>query len=400
MSQRSYSSPDESRTGVVYTRSQTRPVPCGSYYEESGTSWVKRKRGYYRGADTPGYKRKLANKEFLPVNSYYRQDYKATRPWGSAVIKHLTPWCASNTQINSHLDVQPVPSMEPSGDLAALPLDLDIGEPDWNELLISAIGDIAPDLDLGTTLAEAHQTIDMVLHARKNAVKLIAKALKGGMQTAKAASSAWLQWRYGWEILGYDIENIAKALKEPVRPSFIEGRAGTSFTGAPSKSWRADWDYSWIAPGNAALVAVDENINVDVSYRANAYAREKVTSVPGNYMVDIPTTAWELIPFSFVADWFVNVGKLLSAWYVLRTCDILATSIGAKGSVEVQRHLQFIGVTGPHMTSASGSGTCEESLKWKIRDHGWIPSLVPSITVRLNSVRIADAAALLAQRIH
>lgn len=398
MSQRSFSSPDEIQSGVIYSRTQSRAA-CGSYFQSSGSSWVGRSRGLYRGANTPDFKRKLANKEFLPVNSYYRQDYRATRPWGSAVVKHLTPWCSSNTQTNNHFDIQPVAIMEPSGDAVPPSLIPYCGDPDWEQMLIAAIGDISPELDLGTTLAEAHSTIGMVLNARKTAKKLIGQALEGGMQTAKAASAAWLQWRYGWTTLGYDLVNIADALKNPTRPVYLEGRAGDSYTNVTITKSSSNWDYSWIAAGNSALAEIEKTISVDASFRANAYARVKVTTLKGNYKVDIPTTLWELVPYSFVADWFLNVGKLLSAWYVMRTCDILATSIGAKYAVGIQQDFRFTGVTGPHMVSAAGSGSCSESLRMKTRDHGWIPSLVPSITVELNSKRIADAAALLIQRI-
>lgn len=311
------------------------------------------------------------------------------------MVSHQTPWCSSNVQTHTHNGVAPGTLMSVNGDYVSnIP---DFGPVDYDALLVQAIADCLPSLDAGTTLAEAHKTVDMVLNVRKDAKHLISTALRGGKHTAKAAADAWMAWRYGWQQLGYDIKNVAEAVQTPFRPTIVNGRAGSSYKDSSTTVDNLDWDYSWVRAGNKAKVSLTTTVYVDVSRRANAYVRCNHRTI--NAMIDIPITAWELVPYSFVADWFVNIGDILKAWRVLRTYEILATSIGSKENITVQRDWLMSGVEGPDMVSASGAAGLTEIYTGRSRNHGWVPSLVPSVTVDLNSKRIADAAAMLVKRI-
>jgi hypothetical protein len=253
-------------------------------------------------------------------------------------------------------------------------------------MLLAAMADAVPDLDALTTLAESGKTISMVLNARKSAKSLILNALRGGKETAKAAGTAWLQWRYGWQQLYYDIAAAREALKYPIR-RFVDGQVGNTVITTDSgedtvpTSVHCEFVQAW-------------SRTTDLSARARFVGRLRAETV--NALLDVPTTGWELIPFSWVADWFISIGDVLRAWKVKRSCDAVAASIGWKITTKSSLLAEAQGIDG---YSATGSAFGSETLSGRGRIPAGIPELVPSVTVHLTGKRILDAAALLSQRI-
>jgi hypothetical protein len=256
-------------------------------------------------------------------------------------------------------------------------------------LLIAAMADMLPDLDALTTALEARQTIDMVVHARRDAKALIREALRGGFHTVKAASDAWLAWRYGWQQLVRDIQNVHELLLRPIQSLVVEGRSGESFSDSNTVEQPFLWStsegfYYWI-------------VNSDISVRANAVGVLRGETL--NLIANPAISFWETIPYSFVADWFVNVGDVLAAWKVRTSMSRLYLSLGSKVTITVRGGVT---VTGPGLdpkSSASFDASSEERYTSLERVPASAPSLVPSIDVNLTSQRITDAAALLSKRI-
>lgn len=53
--------------------------------------------------------------------------------------------------------------------------------------------------------------------------------------------------------------------------------------------------------------------------------RKPYTKAPGVMLTDLPSAAWELIPFSFVVDWFTNIGTFIAAHKPLVGCRKLGS---------------------------------------------------------------------------
>jgi hypothetical protein len=260
---------------------------------------------------------------------------------------------------------------------------------DYDTLLTSAFADIIPDLDALTSAIEARETINMVISARRTAKELIHEALRGGKHTVKAAANAWLAWRYGWEQLGRDVKNVYDLMLNPYS-LVIEGRAGESYT--DSATFVSTETY-----GSAAWESTHD-VTLDASFRANVVGILKGETL--NVLADPAISLWETIPYSFVADWFVNVGDVLGAWKVRNSLQRYYTSIGSKMTFEVSGQKS---ATGPgndsRFSSHSGSASSQETLTVLYRRPGYTPTLVPSFNVNLTSKRLLDAAALLSKRI-
>ena len=351
--------------------------------------------GEYSATLTPNFHARRKAGELLPPRYYNREDYRFDAEIGYVAHEAKVMCSGTPTWLTAHADSAPSPFLRiGSGPryregLWENPFDL----ADMDLLALEAIAGITPDLDLLTSLAEAHKTVTMVLEARKSARNLIAKALRGGLHTAQAAGAAWLQWRYGWEQLARDLVNLKKLIDNPLRPLILTNKAFLHFEQVLQ---RTDID-CYVNPEREqqSTTTIDEQVAL------NATASVKVTSKTLNVLADIPVTMYELLPFSWVADWFVTIGDCLKAWSVLRKAETCYVSIGYKR--EVQSQTIQVSIPGPdavNYRNGSGYGQAHDRMSKKVRIPYGIPSVIPSWRVELTSKRLADAAALLVTRIH
>jgi len=347
--------------------------------------------GSYSASETKDWKKIRNTGGLLPMNSYCRWDHTYDRPVGfySGTNKGPNPKYSTIT-------VGPQAASDGAVALAGKSLEgciAKIGSMSQNinirALQQEAYADIAPQLDALTTLSEAHKTVKMVLGIRKSALALLREGLKGGWSTAKAAASARLEWRYGWRILGYDIQNFVDYWKEP-------------------------WTYE-IALGHSAPLEIVENeienqstyggyycqwtdvctIKRKLSVYASAGIRYDTRYV--NVMVSPVNTLWELIPFSFVADWIVNVGTTLAASRAASSA-VAQTSCVNYLFEEESRAVPTNIALGPGANAVSPYGvsyvnTSKSSLRMRVplgRLH-----YTPQLNVKLDQGKLLDAAALL-----
>lgn len=139
--------------------------------------------------------------------------------------------------------------------------------------------------------------------------------------TADIIADVWLELRYGWRPLLFEIEGIAKALTV-VRPNGIKSSYG--LYKAPKRLHKTDSVFL-----ENVHVEVDGFLTIfDVTLSEFDDATRKTgfnyVNKPGSRNVDwkaifgldfesLASTAWELIPFSFIVDMFINIGNLLQA---------------------------------------------------------------------------------------
>jgi hypothetical protein len=349
------------------------------------------KSGYYRGANTPHFAERKRRGELLPLNAYIRQDTE----YGGLVNTHVDFECPKGC--HGSMAYSDVPWLYLPTSHISTPENLQrdmLTHVNTTALLQEAVADCAPDLDALTTLVEAHKTASMVLDARSNAKRLIRQALRGGIRgAAKALGSAWLEWRYGWRNLGFDIQDCVKAYNTP-RRLFVSGRSGVN----GPRGVFTDGGTLWIS-GTAVGLHWTSDVTVDTSYRANVIGRYVAVSLNQLYSPSI--TLWEEIPFSWVADWFVTAGAAIAAWVVLSSLKQVSCSLGFKAKVSADARITSAEPSSGYCTytNASGSGSSRYESTTLARWPVGIPSLVPQFRVRLDSKRLADAAAILATRI-
>jgi len=176
------------------------------------------------------------------------------------------------------------------------------------------------------TVAEAHKTASMLAKPFSVAQKLLeqmvrrkATLVSKGLTALSAASAAWLEYRFGWRPVIQDIQGIAKAWYDaydqhetPVRRVarasdknivwISHGNVSKmSRPGTTEVTMVADYERAALVSSGVLYQLQDENLGTATARRM------------GLRLSDVPASAWELVPYSFVVDRFVDVGVWLNA---------------------------------------------------------------------------------------
>jgi hypothetical protein len=190
----------------------------------------------------------------------------------------------------------------------------------------------------------------------------------------------------------YDMQNVDSFLSEPVRRHIMKGQAGDSFVSSEILGPSA-------VPSGAYTTTTSSKVSLDSSWRSRVLLVSRGRTQ--NYTANAFMTAWELIPYSFVADWIVNVGQTLAALNVILSSSEAYFSYGRKATVEVVTEVVVTpGTDLVTYPSASGSVYGHERYQSKMRIPGYVPMFLPSFNVHINTSRIIDAISLLLVRIN
>lgn len=134
---------------------------------------------------------------------------------------------------------------------------------------------------------------------------------------AKQASGLWLEVQYGWIPLLYSIDGLVKALGEPStlnkEPVVFRGSASSRNVVSQSHTvWGVTpWSNGVANRETTYTVSVDYNYysRAGVLTRYKPSLRERL----GLTISDIPLAGYELIPYSFVLDWFFDMNTYIAA---------------------------------------------------------------------------------------
>lgn len=173
------------------------------------------------------------------------------------------------------------------------------------------------DIALYVAGAEMGKTVESMKGLCKRAINIFRKLrkldLRGLAQevSAKNLSERWMEGRYAIRPLIYDTKGlIALAGKHAYKHrQTFRGSASDSGTSAPVTG-TATWSKDVNCKVNFARTA-----QRTLSARAGVLTSVDVPAFVTLAALDQPFEAlWELVPFSFVVDWFLNVGKTIAAW--------------------------------------------------------------------------------------
>jgi hypothetical protein len=154
--------------------------------------------------------------------------------------------------------------------------------------------------DTLTFLAELHKTIRLFKDIKKSFIRLVRR----GNYNSKVndIASLWLEYRYGWRILYYDIIELNDTIRnlQEVRTRFSD-RVGIS---------NSDTDSIEESRGDAV---VSRNFKWHTTRTISRRGSITADFSPSKFQFNPVTTSWELVQFSFIVDWFVDIGSWLEA---------------------------------------------------------------------------------------
>lgn len=137
---------------------------------------------------------------------------------------------------------------------------------------------------------------------------------------SEAISGSVLANNLGLRPLLMDLEAFLKDIPQAHQEERLTFRSTAEETQTDSVS--SAWDSGFLHH------TLDTATTHKVTVRSNVMIRDKL-SAPLDFGVslhDIPDAGWELIPFSFLVDYVVNVGDVLGAWRAVFTQEILSAS--------------------------------------------------------------------------
>lgn len=140
-------------------------------------------------------------------------------------------------------------------------------------------------------------------------------------------SSYWLQWKYGWTPFMSDVRNSVNTLMDSVdKPA---NRVGSVYASIRNEERRVRDNLLVVSESGNAIYS-NCTITEKLSQRATWRFTSRAEDLPGRFGLLNPLLiAWELVPLSFVVDWFVPVGNYLSSLDTPQRFNHLGGSWGA-----------------------------------------------------------------------
>lgn len=172
------------------------------------------------------------------------------------------------------------------------------------------------------SLAEADQAFRMVGTPFENLSKLIKTFRRNGRRAngyervsatslgyIQFVSAEWLRFRYGLTPVINDVKAVMQALETGWNKDPVISTSRTSGQVQGSK----------VTPGviNSSTFKCDYLVSTTQAFTAKAYIYDRITKGIWNDLgfniQNLTGLAWELTRYSFVVDWFVNVGDVIYA---------------------------------------------------------------------------------------
>jgi hypothetical protein len=301
---------------------------------------------------TPGYFKSRRTNSHLPVNAMTRSGRKSFSSgecsWTfkntytpTGVVQHES---ACSGQLSNVLGANCAPALPTYSNTKSWQGDPALpAVPDDSNILIEALANAnSNSWDLGTFLAEFNKTVSMinrfkgnVLNRADNIVSQMAKRKKNTYRTANAAltafSESWLEYRYGWRTLAFDLQDIHESLQrlaslksKPKRGSSYTENQDTYSISMPD---RGLYNNPGTIPSMGATLCAFEATYSQIRTKA-AHGSVMLEAVANEFaFIDPLTTAWEIVPFSFIVDWFVNIGDLIKAFSPFLSGNVLHGSL-------------------------------------------------------------------------
>lgn len=245
---------------------------------------------------------------------------------------------------------------------------------------------------LGVGIAEGKQVYNMLAG---NATKLLtayravrrgnfaaagnAIGLNRSAFTGKSAAEYWLEYQYGWRPLFHDLSDAYSLLRATFEKYMMNIYAKSSTKHEHSNHVVQEHDNSYTVK-EKCLVRIDALVECE---------RIRAASQVG--LLNPLLIAWELVPFSFVLDWFTPIGNVLEAASASNGLIFHGGSYSQtlEGSHTISRNLAW----DSHYVEA---GLCKvEKFGTRRVVIGDFPIPLPYFRERpFNTARVANAAAL------
>lgn len=397
--------PNESETDSRLKNNWLRFGFSGPWQEGVPTypTFVKRSR-VWTGTRTPGFGGLKAKR--LPVNPHTVSMRNTVM--GPSVFASYNN-ANGNTSGSITLHTQFYPG-------ASVPTHLGSAQTKALQRLMEASGQDRQNL--AETVATFGQTVDMVSGNITKIVRTLKALKKGnfpealkqlygnanpryrrkskGLQAGKDTASNWLELQYGWKPL---IQDVHWAMQKLAKVDLNEFPIVRTAASAKTKAETSEDVLMHLAnPGRAGskIIKTQTTVRYVVYWRLHSQLLSLLSQAGFTNPVSL---AWELLPFSFVADWFYPIGPYLEQFSAFEGLEFLGGSRTSFTKQWTDFALDYDRQS-PFNASQRDWGTSRYHDEWIILDRekltGFPGPVIPSVKNGLRSVtHIVNGIALM-----
>lgn len=250
----------------------------------------------------------------------------------------------------------------------------------------------------GVAMGELRETVGLILQSATNLKRGIFNYLTGAQKLrsvrrdrlAKALADRWLEAQFGWRPLVSDIDDAMKQIateREFVAAYKFIAADGTNSSFSDSNggpNYGCVWKVRYIHSINYRLYGT-----VAVNIPGSQY--RDIGMAPDNWL----PTIWELLPWSFLVDYFTNVGSFLSGYSFSRS-TLRWYSRTYRSTKQKSTHSAY--VTDPNTTIKVPGHTYYEILEVDraAQDPAFLPDIVLEIVPPRRITQLLNMTALAA----
>lgn len=220
------------------------------------------------------------------------------------------------------------------------------------------------DFNAGVSIAEAPKAFALIADSASRIAGALKSLRRGNIFTAanyltrghgkdrqqgltvpssKQVADQWLALQYGWKPLVEDAYNCATFLSHnydyPRQYRVIATRYASGLKNHYVNQLLSHYPYG-----------LDVRLTRDVSRSRRIRALITDVNVQGlSGLTDPASIAWEILPYSFVADWFIPVGSWLDALRLAR--NVTATYVTTDRSLVTLRDITYEAISGYNLSS-------------------------------------------------
>lgn len=271
----------------------------------------------------------------------------------------------------------------------------------WANVNISEIQALASLGEMPETIAWIasifRRALNLVrLFKRKMLTRAITRVLKSNK--VDTVSDMWLEFRYAFRPLVFEMRQACTALQSQAkRNSRQTARGWCDDLLEESESWR---EY----PAWYRSFTVTRSLTRQTKVRAGVLydIETDINGIMAIWGFDQPfETIWELTPFSFILDWFFNIGDVLSSWTSQNGLTPLGSWVTLSHAYSERITAQdfaydfsVLGANASGTTVSQEPGYSQVHALYKRRIPNPSRALLPSVRINLDVAKITDLAAI------
>jgi hypothetical protein len=264
----------------------------------------------------------------------------------------------------------------------------------YNEALAKLYSQMRGEIDLSIDLIQSHQTVELCDKGVKLLKNMGTALLNIRRSNPKKWANAWLEYQYG---LKPTLSTIYDSFKRVMTNE--DGYFKLKSTSQQHTSYQGVVD---LGGGLKRYIRQELQQRCRLLAEFNVKA-DRIAQLAGYTSLNPVSIVWEAIPYSFVADWFIDVGGYLRSYE--SACIYSPNFLGGVSvegyllrSYAEQRGVQDLGLGAKHIEDMQGLRY--ESGKRRVVLSGPPIPKMPQLNPSLGSSRLISAASLLAQRVH